>query len=100
MSTFLCETCSVALNRGKYKNAKHMHIRHLKYPSNTQRASRGRIGLGYLTNCHIQLHIKRAVPPCHIILAPGQPVVRLILKRQLCCGVDSKIPICNFIDMT
>ena len=34
MSVFLerfpCETCSVALNRCKYKNTKHMHIKHSK----------------------------------------------------------------------
>ena len=29
VSVFL-ETCSIALSRGKYKNTKHMHIRHSK----------------------------------------------------------------------
>ena len=30
MSAFPCETSSIALNRCKYKNRKHIHIRHSK----------------------------------------------------------------------
>ena len=39
MSAFPYETCSIALNRCKYKNTNHMHIRHLKQQVSKQSCS-------------------------------------------------------------
>ena len=39
LSAFPCETCSIVLNKCKYKNTKHMHIRHLKQHVSKQSCS-------------------------------------------------------------